>query len=458
MLTEMTLRGVSSEERLAAVERAIQVDRRLMESWDRKAELLAAAERFDEAIAICDAGAAQVDADRHVLGGRAAWVEAQRRRFEQAIARMRSILAENAGYLWGWRQLTSWLQETGDIAGAAEALEAMRRLRPHDGWVARELGFLKLRQEDRPSAEKAFRDALDAAPEDIAAAHNLLELELGRGDLPAAARTLGIMQVHQPGTATLAAAITLRLREADPQGALEYLRALAMSPDPDPWPFSRAVDAFKEDSHCGSALRILRRGVREGRNPECAPSVVRLLCARRRFFAAAFFYLRLEPGEARQRTTAPLLQLLAPNGKNLLISLLSRMRHDALREDDAAWAYVGYALMERRKMKSMVRWMADWEKRPDVQPWMLFNYCVALRCIGREEDAHRIATHVLQNMHYRDGAGYLQVLLAVELALRREPAAASVHLELAEKEKSTGYDTQMIAIARSLVRLLESPP
>ncbi len=94
------------EERLAALGKAAELDPRGTEARDLRAMLLAEAGRFDEALAACGGVEAPLP-----LRGRAAWIEAERGRRKSAIERMRSLVAEDPSYTWGWVRVADWCRE-----------------------------------------------------------------------------------------------------------------------------------------------------------------------------------------------------------------------------------------------------------------------------------------------------------------------------------------------------------
>lgn len=445
--------------RLASVKRALELDARSTEAWDLKVELLTLAERFDDAIQACTDGAAVCTAEVHILHGRRAWIEARRRQLSEAIRLMRGVLAENNSYVWGWHQLAVWLIEQGSLVDATAALEQMQRLRPHDAWVNRQLGFLRLKQEDRVGAQKAFAAALGSSPTDISAAQNLLDLQLHSSDFEGAEATLRVMQTHQPGAGTLSAEIFLRLRQGSETVALKVLEALCSSPDPDPWPVDSATDGFQRTGKPGKALRIVKRAIKSGAgNPQLGVAAVRLLLARRSFLAAAWFFLRLKPGELQRRAAAPLMQGLAENKCEIVFRWLLWRRREVFFRDDAAWGHVGFALSNFNRMKQVARWLDDWKKRDNVQPWMLFNHCLALRHMGRYDEATRVARHVIQTWGHREGAADMHLFLAVEEALAGAVPAAHDHLQRVVVRENTPYDQQMLALAKALVEFQKVPP
>ena len=446
-------------ERLAAVEKALELSPRSTEAWDLKAEILATCERFDEALGCCRQGEAANSEDAYRLRGRSAWIEAQRLNVAEAVHLMRDVLAENAGYVWGWQQLARWLVEQGTPAEAAWALEQLHRLHPHDAWVNRQLGFLRVEQEDEVGAQKAFEETLRLEPTDASAAQNLFDLRLRANDLEGAARTLGLMKTHQPGAVTLAAEALLLLKRKDRRAALALLESLCASPDPDAWPVSAVAEGFEQAGWSGSALRVLKRALKAGAcNPQVATAAVRLLLARKKTLAAARVFLRLSTGEPQSRVAAPLVEGLAKLKSELTLRWLLWKRRDALSRDDAAWGQVGYALIQFNRMNAVARWLADWRARPNVQPWVLFNLCLALRYQGRYDEAYEVARHVVETWGHREGSADLRLFLAVEEALRGALSEAAEHVRRVKIREMVKHDQALLALAKTLVAFQQSSP
>jgi len=446
------------EERLAAVETALALNRRHAEAWDIKAEYLAEAERFDEAIQACLDGAQVCVAEVYMLRGRHAWIEAKRKRLPEAIRLMQSVLAENGSYIWGWHQLGMWLIQQEDLPEATRVFERLQQLRPHEAWVNRQLGFLLLKQKDTAGARRAFAAALAAAPTDVVAAHNLFNAQLDAGDLADAETTLHVMQTHQPGAESQAAELRLRLHQGELNSALKCFEGIIHSPEPDPWAVNTATEALQRRGLASKALKALRREVRAGSgNPQNGVAVVKLLQSNGSGFSAIRFFLSLPEGEAQRRAASPLIQWLAEKRHPLLFRWVLWRRRDMLHRHDDSWGQVGFAFSTLKRMKAAVPWLADWERRPNVQPWMLFNYCLALRHAEKWEEATRVARHVVEKWGHRDGAADLHLFIAIEEAMRGEIAAAEDHLNRALVREGNHYDQLMMALARSLVDLHKLP-
>lgn len=445
-------------ERLAATDRALALDPRASEAWDLKAELLTLAERFDEAVQTTQDGAQACTTEVHVLRGRRAWVEARRNRLPEAVRLMREVLTENTAYVWGWNQLAHWLLEQGSLVDAAAALETLQRLRPHDSWVSRQLGFLKLKQDDRAAAQKYFAAALQISPTDVHAAQNLFDLQLQSSDLQGAAETLRVMQTHQPGATTQTTEIFLLLRKNETKAANAVLEKICASADPDAWPLDAAADAFRRAGQTAAAIKTFKRAIKSGTaHSQTAAAAVRLLLAQKKPLSAVWLFFGLKPGELQRRAAAPLVQGLANAKAKFLFRWLLWRRRQVLARDDAAWGQVGFALSNFKSSKQAALWLSDWRSRPTVQPWMLFNLCLGLRQLGRYPEADGVARYAIQKWGHREGSADLRLFIAVEEALSGNVAGAQEQLQQVSIRKNVAYDQDLLELAKALVEFQQVP-
>lgn len=459
MLARVLPGPAARPERLAALEHALELQPRSGEAWDLKAELLTASERFDEALEACNRGVANVDGDTSALRGRRAWVHARRGHLEDAVREMTAVLADNASYAWGWHQLAEWHLERQAFAEAEQAVEHLERLKPHDAAVQRHLGFIRLKRGNPAGARQAFSAALRLDPEDRPAAESLFDLALEAGDLPAAAEVLGGMQTHLPGARTLAHEVLLAVRQDQPDAALRAFAALCELPDPDEWPVEGAATALFEAVLHRPAFKILERAARQPTaNPQTGAAAVRLMLRNGNRLRALRLFRRLAAPEFQQRAAAPLAQGLATRGSGWLLRWAIRRHRDVFRQDDTAWGQVGYALTAFKRWPAVAAWLSDWPQRPALQPWMLFNLCLALRQLGRYDAAEQVARHVVTHWGHRDGAGDFHLFLAIEEALRGNTAGAREHLGRVTTREGNTYDQQLLALAQTLVAFQQIPP
>ena len=458
MLARVLRDSAALSERLDAVAKAVELDPLSTEAWNLKAELLAGAECFNEAIRACQEGEEVCTSQVHILRGRRAWIEACRRQYPEAVRLMREVLAENSSYTWGWNQLAAWLVELGQIEEAAAAIEQLQRLCPRDPWVYRQLGFLRLKKKDQRGAREAFAKALRLAPGDVYSAQNIFDLQLQANDLQGAAATLRVMEIHQPGVRTLASQALLHLRAGEYSSGESAFEKLCVAPDPDPWPLEAVADALKRAGRAERANKILRDALKiPFCNPQAGAAYVRLCTSQKQAFRAVSCFMRFKPGELQRRAAAPLVQGLAQLQSRRLLQWLIWLRRDVLARDDAAWGWVGYACLNLKWRKKAIRWLSDWQSRANVEPWMVFNLCAALRHHGRYDEANALARYVLEHWEHREGSADMRLFLALEEALAGDVPRANEHLEKVVAREDSAYDLDLLALAKALVEFQQAP-
>ncbi len=469
-------------ERLEATDKALALYPRYSEVWDLKAELLASHERFEEAIEACQQGEKGCPQEDFLFRGRRAWVEAQRQQVPEAILQMRAVLADNASYAWGWNLLVDWLVSQNALSEAADALQHLQRLNPHNPWHHYQLGLLRLRQSDTEGAKQAFTETLRLNPSEVQAAYQLLRLHLDTThDLEAADQVLALMKTHQPGTTTEACCALLHLRRGFAEEASSLFETLCQASDPDNWPIDVLTHEFIRFNRRDTAFRILEHALKQnGCHPEVGVVMVRILLQEEKLVAALFHFLRLPPGEMQRRVASLLMLGLGDNKRGLLVSfgstefavktrwlgdirrgLLLRWalykRREVFLRDDEAWAQVGHTLYNLDRLRAAERWLSDWATRKDLQPSLLFNYCLILRHFGKYSEAHAVAAHAVGVIGHRTGARDLHLFLAIDEALEGHVSEAEQHLQQANIRQDVPYDQDLCALAKALIAFHKLP-
>jgi hypothetical protein len=206
-------------------------------------------------------------------------------------------------------------------------------------------------------------------------------------------------------------------------------------------------------------LKALKLALKQpGCNPQTGAAAVTLLLARRKSRAAVHLFMKLTPGEIQRRAAAPLVHGLVESKNKLLFRFLLWRRRGVLARDDAAWGQVGYALSNSSRMKEVVSWLSDWRTRQNVQPWMLFNLCLALRHLGRYDEANAVARYVVEKWEHREGSADMRLFLAVEEALAGSIPEAAQHLDRVVVRENVPHDQGLLAQAKALVEFQQCPP
>ena len=81
------------------------------------------------------------------------------------------------------------------------------------------------------------------------------------------------------------------------------------------------------------------------------------------------------------------LDLAARATQRLHVLAFLRRNKKWLHENTRTWGAAGFALVNLGRRRRGARWLADWEQRSDVKPWMLCNLVEALRDLHRDAEA-----------------------------------------------------------------------
>jgi tetratricopeptide (TPR) repeat protein len=392
---EARVRVDDLEGQLAALEEALRIDPYAVDAYDFRMELLARAERWDEAVATLDRFPARPEPV--LLRGRAAWIEAQRGERERAIEAMRAVLADDPNYLWGWRNLAHWCDRAGDGAGYLQATEKLVQLSPREAVSHGLLGDARRDTGDLAGAEKSWWRALELAPDYRFAGVSLIDLQIKRQEYAEAARTLQYLEEHQPGEWVASRAVRLAARLGDRGGTLARLAALCRMPQEDEGPLAYADASVRDAGWSRQALPVYEAALEE---PE-AREELGGVWARARTAAGKWDCERrlpalLERGAIGNSALSGYLKALGEAHRRSQVRRVMRQFDAAIRADTAAWGMASHALVNNERPERVIDWIRDWKEREDVQPWMVLNMVLALRELGRDPEAAALGREALE--------------------------------------------------------------
>jgi cellulose synthase operon protein C len=417
------------DERLEAVDRAIELDPRGFAAHDLKAEILVEAGRWDEAEASCRPSA-WGDRPPIALRGRAAWISARRGDLADAMARMRPVLAQSPDYYWGWLNLVEWACEAGTPAEYLEAAEGLVRLAASDHVAAGYRADARLKTGDRAGAKDEFRRAFALKPAHGYTSLSLFDLELEDEDLEAAGRVLEALKVHIGGVFVLVREVQLANAAGDQTAAIAALRRLCATPPANSeWPLTAADRAFKERAWGRQAESIYAEALDR---PDVPPQVGTLWvehCASRRDWRCIRrIDVLLGRGEVGRRALVAYLVALGRAKAARRIAHCLRRHSEICREHTQCWGAVGFALTSVVRHHAAADWLADWTGRTELQPWMLINLVLSLRALGRDDEANRVSRRAVElSPDYT--IAHHKIWLALDDILDGDGREVNVHLD-----------------------------
>jgi cellulose synthase operon protein C len=438
MLLARVLPAVAVAERLEAIHRGLALVPDAVGLWRQRARVLMEAGRHDEAWASCHpvVFGERVPEELRAFG---AVVLHERGRRAEAIAEMESVLEQSPGMDWAWRDLADWQFSAGQLDAALRSAQQLERLSPGDPMPLGFAAAVRLERGDKAGALELLRRAHELNAGYLWAGNTLMDLQIERGELADAARTLDRLRGSLPECRVVA-------REMD----LEFAKATPPQLEPFIERFLRAKGDVS-GAYLNTAERIVKVGLAE-RMYALSADILR----RGGFLnpSAAMFLVCLGRGLTYPQNESVLDHLaegteLARRGWMTHVEYLAerpdasswRLRDDArtriqvrshrLGQEVELWGMVCYALSTIGEHRQVIQWMSDWKGRSDMKPWMFRNLVDSHLELGQLEAA-RAALQSYMDLPLRDHSWPpARLWVAIEAASRGEwESARQVKLEL----------------------------
>ena len=411
------------EEKLRVVRRVTEVHPRYAQAYDVIAELYARLGRYDEALRACHPKA-WGDRPPLILRGRGAWIMWQRGDRAGAIAQMREIVTTDPDYVWGWQQLANWYDEEEAGADYLEATEQLVRLGPNDPSAFGYRGEARAAAGDRRGAKADFRRAFELDPAYAFAGISLFDGLMADGELEEAERVLAKLEEHVGGPHVQLRALRLRAARKDPAGAREAFEAVLDQADVPAFVVSKAAAAMTDAGYGAAADAVIADAVERQPTAPIARLYVDRGAARGDWTFLDRLPTLVKRGEGgREVLYAAVDALGAPAHRSRLHELLRRFG-DEVRETHRGWAKAAGALVGAGDYAEAATWTADWQVRKPDEPWMLHPVAIALRQLGRVEEARRVTVYAVDLPAEDPTTTDFRVWLAFEEALEGRPDRA----------------------------------
>lgn len=445
-------------ERLAALDQALQLNPRLADACDLKAVILAQEGRLDEALAACRPPAFG-DLVPVNLRGRAAWIRGCQGNVKKAIAEMQSVLNEEPSYYWGWCRLVEWLSSEKNVGELIRTAQEMTEQFPRDAGALCWLADARSRTGNRDGAIEALRRALRLEPDHSSAAKFLFDLELDARDIDGALATLESQKKLSDDDSMRAREAKLALVSGKTDLACRKLHELCVSTDADRDPLNEAIAAFDKALVGPTADKTLQSALADR---ACRPVVGEILMTRvaaRNEWKTCELVLDLMGGrdELWAGAAVAYMNRLPQLKRRRQLARFIRRNNARLRGDTRAWGTAGYALHASQQYRAASKWMADWRERKDARPWMLFNLVEALHRVGRDREAYEVGQMAwrLPPDHTRQQHA---IWLALEEVLAGQPGEASDIVVKLNPAKLTPAQRLLVRLTQAMLSLERAAP
>ncbi len=448
------------EQRLAALDKAMELAPDQPRLADIKARVLALAGRYDAALKTCR---------EHPSGDislrlREAWILWQRGSGDDAIRVMEAALEEDPGHVWGWQLLTDWHQERQAYDRAELACRQQVRLLPQDEVPLGYLGSLLQAQGKRREACETYERALEVSPFYLFALFRLLEIHFEDKNWRDVETLLQRSEPHHPPLMihSWRAALALRRRQADE--ALVVIQRMLLDPHDAPDCFQRVLKALDTQTQplLHKATQATRAILQAGTPQPQAGAFYVELCKLQGRLPAASVMAGLNPeSEAGTRAWAAWIYWIGDRWKNHSDDLLKLLgwrdkRHlkNALKRHRAAfrarpdlYGAVSYTLHQNKRRKELIAWFSDWRERGlEMAPYMLNNLTLAHQERGDADSAHEVIQAGMQHPTHNSIKQRFHIWMAIEHALNERTDAARICLESVNPSTLDDYGKKLLGL------------
>ncbi|HQR33916.1 MAG TPA: tetratricopeptide repeat protein [Blastocatellia bacterium] len=388
--------GQGIDERLQSLERAIELNPRLIEAHSLRARLLTQLQRYDEAREACHPEVFGENPPPELRCAEAV-VDADRGDLNAAVELLKKLVSDEPNYYPAWSLLADWyrsLQSFGDYLIAAQE---MVRLVPHRAVPLGYLADAQLLNQEVKSAKETLRHAMILDPAYEFAGTTLFDLQLKDYELDEAEETLKVLRQQVGGDITTVRELKLAGKRQQFDLALKHFRTLCLSTTDDARFIAEAIEADMETDWKTLASNVIEEVLDSTQaNPNVGLFYVEQ-CERKKHWETCARKLKALPerNELWRRSVNAFLEALVKAGeKNRARQFINNLEK-SLREHVLTWGTAGYILFSLGDSRKAVEWLADWQTREGLEPWMLWNLTLALRKEGNETESNKVSRHAI---------------------------------------------------------------
>ena len=444
------------DERLAALDRAIALNPRCYEAYSLKAQLLTEEGRYEDALRAC-----RLPAGQHTptgLRARAAWVTAEKGDLRDAMTQMRTLLADDPNYLWGWTQLARWSRSQNAPDVYLEAARRMVALDPQDSISHTYLADALKRSGDKNGAKQAFWRAVLVSSDASYAGVTLFEMQMEDGEIAQAQQTIDTLLGRAKEAWTYGLAVRLALHHKDERLAAQYLHALCLLPGDISDDVEEGLERLQAAGYAQTLTHLLSQLIEQ---PNAQPIVgwfwAKDCVQHNAPNAEAWLDGLCTRGEIGIRALAGWVEALADAKNKEAVNKFVHLHRAVLRQHDHSWGSVAYALTTLRLHEKTVEWTQDWQARTDARAWMLLNRAVSLRNLNRDAESTQVSRHAV-SLRSDNSTPKHTLWLASDAALAGETTSAQQSLSRVELAEQPAFYQFLHHLVTALVKVQSAAP
>lgn len=368
------------DESIAAIRRGLALAPEDITLRDQLAQRLCEDGQYPEALAACAAVAGE-DRTPTPMEGRHAWVLMHSGQPVKAIETMQALLERQPDYVWGMRELASWLSRRRDWEKLRDLAKKWVRSSPGELQAWEYLGHVERQLRQTKEAKKAYAHAHSMYPDSAFAGRQLADIQMELGEFDEAAATIKLLRHYAPSSEITCDAIELALKRGDLASALAEAGHLITDEDAEVSTFEHTAKLFHGVGRQADWNKWLAGHVEGGivPAPGALAAYLQSLPAKRQFSESIRWITREAEGcKSRVAAWAWLIRHAGESQRaDLLRQWIAQKHHSELHGNAELWEEVGSAMLDAGMSDEGAQWFSDWRKREDeVTADVLMNLAV----------------------------------------------------------------------------------
>ena len=454
MLARLLDQDDQTVERLAILDKALELNPLCVDAFDQQARTFAGQGRWDEALSACDPPVFNGHPPSE-LSARAASIQYERGTHEDAIARMETVVADEPGYYHAWSKLSDWYQAKGDLDGALRAAEAMVKISPHYEVSLGYLGEARLAKGDVAGAKEVLARAFELEPRYEFAGNMVFDLQFEAQEYDVAAQTIARLREHSESSYVYGRVAMLAGKQNEIATVLDALQHLAGDSEATLWAMSQAIDAVHETKCVSQAEPILAMALTK--TPVCSETGshwVRLRISQDDWPKVDELEKLVEIGTVGEHGLYAFVDECLKQKDEL--RLLDLMDHGSewMKRNLYAWGCMGRGLAALPRYDLCAKWTSDWRER-EPAAWMLVNAVEGFRATNRFDEATECSLRTIE-LSRQHGREIHFLFLAIDAALANDFTRAKELFARYSEERIEQEGPDYGFIRQLMLALLES--
>lgn len=453
-----------SERQFEAINQALKIEPFNVKALAAKVRNLLNRRLFDKALRVCQTRL-QDGHEPELLRFFAAQVEWERENYELSV-KMLEDLGKSAPHFYAtWERLAEIYREfDSKIIDYLRVTKEMTKLAPQEFVVFGYYGEACLFNQKREDAKKAFRQALALAPDYEYAACILFDLHFEDNEKEQTISALQNLKQFIKTPATTLRELQVFVREGNRDEVKRLWRELCLSPDTNRKQIDKAGKTIADFRLFPTEDKFISRSIKEflklpDANEELGESWIET-CWDNGGIKTAQETLEgiLVGSNAWRKAVRTHIKILFERSQKAEVRKFIKKNIENFKADNEIWASCGYYLNCLSDYKVANEWFSDWQSRKDLQPWMLWNYSLTLRRLGRQEDARAIHLKAISlESELDDTLNSHRTMLGLESAINGDLHEAKKYLHNVNYNYLSNFDKYFYFLLSTILGLFENP-